>query len=209
MKRLISIIILLFFISDLFGQIDFKGDSSTNNKTISTLYYLIDSTFKLDKTFDFEFRLCTTPSLVSYSNVFILTETNGIWKARFFEYYGNHKIKISEIKVDQTELKGLWTKLYANQVLTLPTQDSIKNRMKTFVADTAYSFEEGDTYENILITDGTVYHFDLFTQHKMRAYEYHCPKGYLKHYPNMEELYRAFNIILLIRKYLGLNLEIC
>lgn len=33
--------------------------------------------------------------------------------------------------------------------------------------------------------------------------------GYLKHYPNLEELYRAFSIIVLVRKYLGLSLKIC
>lgn len=205
--------IIIFFISFLFifnspGQTDFKADSIVNTND-SQILHLIDSTFKLDKAYDFEFRLWTKPSLVSYANVFILTQKNKIWTARFFECYGNKASKVSEKKVNQSGLDSLWKRLVANQVLTLPTQDSLKARMRMFLADTSQEFDEGDTYRQVSIMDGTVYHFELATKEKNRSYYYHCPKGYLKYYPNVEELYRAFMIIVLVRKYLGLDLVVC
>jgi len=205
--------ITIFFISFLFifnssGQTDFKADSIANTNA-SEISHLIDSTFRLDKNYDFEFRLWTKPSLVSYANVFILTQKNKIWTARFFEYYGNRTSKISERKVNQSGLDSLWKRLVANQVLTLPTQDSLKAKMRMFVADTSQEFDEGDTYKQVSIMDGTAYYFELATKGKNRSYYYHCPKGYLKYYSNVEELYRAFMIIVLVRKYLGLNLVVC
>ena len=208
MKSTIIFTISFFFVFNSFGQIDFKADSIPN-QNFSRLSYIIDSTFKLDKTFDFEFRLWTNPSLVSNTNVFILRLKDKIWTARFFEYNGNKASKLSETKVNQTKLDSLWKSLVANQVLTLPTQDSLKHKMKMFVADTSQTYDEGDVYRQVIITDGIAYHFELTTQEKIRSYDYHCPQGYLKYYPNVEELYRAFVVIALVRKYLGLNLIIC
>jgi hypothetical protein len=208
MKSVIIFCISFFLAFHLFGQTDFKGDSIPNHN-FSRLSYLIDSAFKLDKTFDFEFRLSTNPSLISYANVFILRLKNKIWTARFFEYHGNRTNKLSETKINQTGLDNLWKNLVANQALTLPTQDSIKNKMRLFVADTSLALEDGNEYRNVIITDGVVYHFELSTRGKTRSYDYQCPQGYLKYCPNVEELYRAFVIIIMVRKYLGLNLTVC
>jgi hypothetical protein len=208
MKSIFSFTLLFFLFSKSFGQIDFKGDSvSTDN--FSRLSFLIDSAYKLDKTYDFEFRLWTNPSLVTYTNVFILSQKNKIWTARFFEYNGNQKQKLSEKTVDQSKLDSLWARLTVNQVLTLPSQDSLKNKMKIFVADTSYVLDEEDTYKRLMMTDGAMYYFELATQNKRRSYSYHCPQGYSKLYPNIEELYRAYAIIILVRKYLGLKLTVC
>lgn len=208
MKSVFIFFISLFSISNLLGQTDFKADPIAGNH-YSELSRLIDSTFKLNKTYDFQFRLWTAPSLVSYANVFILTQKDKIWTARFFEYYGKKTPNVLERNVNQSGLDSLWQKLVAKQVLTLPTQDSLKRKMKIFIADTSKSFDEGDSYKKVIITDGVEYHFELRTPEKSRSYSYHCPRGYLKHYPNIEELYRAFMIIILVRKYLGLNLLVC
>jgi len=185
---------------------DFKPDL-VFDRSFSKLSDLIDSTFKLDKTYDFEFRFSTNPALVSYSNIFILTQKNKTWSARFFEYNGNSKL--TEREVNQSQLDKLWKRLVANQILTLPTQDSIRHKMKIFIADTLNALDEDDPYQRVAITDGVVYYFELTTQNKRRSYDYQCPKGYLKHFPNIEELYRAYVIIVLRKKYLGLSLEVC
>jgi len=208
MKSIIIFFTSFFSILNSFGQTDFKGDLKVD-KQYSELSHLIDSTFKLDKTYDFQFRLWTNPSLVSYTNVFILTQKNKTWTARFFEYNGNRTSKVLERKVDQSGLDNLWQRLVAEQVLILPTQDSLKRKMKIFIADTSQPFDEGDSYKKVIITDGVEYHFELRTPEKSRSYSYHCPQGYLRHYPNVEELYRAFMIIVFVRKYLGLNLAVC
>lgn len=208
MKSIFIFFISSFSILNLFGQTNFKADPIADDH-YSEFSRLIDSTFKLDKNYDFQFRLWTNPSLVSYSNVFILTQKDKIWTARFFEYYGNRTPNVLERKVDQSGLDSLWQRLVAEQVLTLTTQDSLKGKMKIFIADTSQSFDEGDSYKKVIITDGVEYHFELRTPEKSRSYSYHCPQGYLRHYPNVEELYRAFMIIVFVRKYLGLNLAVC
>ena len=136
MKSVIIFLISFFVILNSFGQTDFKADSKVD-KHYFRLSHLIDSTFHLDKAYDFEFRLWTKPSLISYANVFILTRKNKTWTARFFEYFGNRTSKILERKVNQSGLDSLWKRLVANQVLTLPTQDSLRAKAKIFVADTS------------------------------------------------------------------------
>ena len=209
MKSYISFIIALFFLTNSFGQINFKADSSTSESNwLTRISHSIDSTFRLDKTYDFEFRLWTIPSLTKDANVFILTQKNNNWTGRFIEYNGYQLQKLSERKVNQVKIDSLWRKLIANQVLTLPTQTSIENKMRKYIADTLYSFEEKGIYSVPEFSDCTGYRFELLTQDKKRTYTYFCPTEYLTKFPNVEEFYRAFSIIVLVRKYIGLNLKV-
>jgi hypothetical protein len=206
MKPILIITLSLFILSKSFGQIDFKGDSITTLKF--PMLSLIDSVYKLDKDYDFEFRLWTSPSLVKYANVFILSQKNKVWSARFFEFDVKQNQNISEKTVDQSKLNKLWTRLEENKVLTLPTQESVIKKLKIYVAEPSAALEGEDYVMQVGMSDGTMYYFELATQHKRRSYSYHSPKAYLKHYPNTEELYRAYVLIILVRKYLGLNLTV-
>ena len=135
-----------------------------------------------------------------------MSNNNGLWKARYFEYVKNSFI---EIKVDQSNLDELWKGISYHQVLTLPDQNSLRKRMRKYIADSSYVFEHDAEYSSMMIMDGTRYRFELSSPGKRRFYEYHCPVGYLKKYSNIEELYRVFAIIIYIRKYLALKLEVC
>ena len=210
MTRLLTLCSLLLFSPTIFSQTDFQGDSLYSESIrVNRIDSVIGSSLSLDTDNDFEFRLWTLPSLTNYATLFVLVQRRGKWAARYFEYRGNDNINVTESNVDPGTLDSLWKRLVANQVLTLPTQDSIRNKMKIFIADTSYALDEDDTYKRVMITDGTIYRFELKDRNERRAYEYHCPMGYLQHYPNLEELYRAFSIIVLVRKYLGLPLKIC
>ena len=210
MRRLVNLFILLLSSSTVLSQTEFKGDSIYSESIrVNRINQVIDSSFNLDANSDFEFRLWTLPSLSDYATLFVLMQRHGKWTARYFEYRGNGESVVKESNVDPGKLDSLWNRLVANQVLTLPTHDSIRNKMKIFIADTSYVLEEDDMYKRVMMTDGAIYRFELKDRNKRRAYEYHCPMGYLKHYPNLEELYRAFSIIVLVRKYLGLSLKIC
>lgn len=203
---IIPISILLFKCS--FGQIDFVDDTALDDRFLD-LNQKIDSAFKLERSNDFEFRLWTQASMTSYKNLFILSKKGSLWKARFFESSVSRKREFREIVIRNNKLDSLWQRLEANQVLTLPTQDSLKFKMKIFIADTSYALDAEDTYKQVQIMDGISYNFQLFSGRKRRVYDYHCPQSYSRNYPNVEELYRAFAIIVLVRKYVGLNLIVC
>ena len=210
MRFFFFIISSLFFCSNALAQIDFKDDpESIINKYTDyvDLNNRADKNLYLDNDFDFEFRLWTDENW-GYKSLFLLRKKNNVWKANFIKYDGQKDIW-SKQKVKQKNLDGLWNYLLRNQILTLPTQDSVRYKMKLFEADTVMIFFEEDTYKKIQIVDGTGYRFELRTKEKKRAYEYHCPKSYLEHYPGVEELYRAYAIIILVRRQLGLSYDIC
>jgi hypothetical protein len=208
MKTISSLILSFYFCTSSFGQIDFKADTSSNN-TNNVIYHLIDSTFKLDNSFDFQLRFWTFPSLEDYTSIFILSKKNNHWTARFFEFRKLVINKITEISVNQNKLDGLWEKLNKNQILTLPNQWDLRDKFVKFSSDTTEALYSEGNERRIAMTDGVQYIFELSTQIKKRSYSYHCPKSYLTHFANVEELYRAFVLIILIRKYLGLNLSVC
>lgn len=188
-----------------------NGQTASSDKIknlYEATYNSLDSEFKLQKNADIEFRLWTNPSLIFYRNCFILTKHDGIWTARFFEFTGGQKGKWTETKTKETNLDSIWRRLVKNQVMTLPTQDSLNSRMRIFSADsTLIYYDEDDVYKKVVVNDGAVYTFQIMTKNFDRTYQYHSPVSYLKHNPNIEELYRAYAIISIIRKYLGLALE--
>ncbi|HMI77283.1 MAG TPA: hypothetical protein VK484_00735 [Ferruginibacter sp.] len=208
MKVILNLLIQLLLISNSFGQIDFEADAPSMIKP-SALSYRLDSTFSLDKSYDFEFRLWTSPSLTDYTNVFILALKNNVWSAKFYEYNPYQKAVFTETILRQSKIDKLWERLVENHILVLPPHDSLRSRMKIFIADTSGVLEEDGMYKKVLMTDGTRYQFELSKKDKKRSYYYHCPGSYLKHYPNIEELYQAYSIIILIRHFIGLTLDEC
>ena len=203
---------ILFSLTIFFLTSHFSHGQTTSNDKIKDLYHVtydkLDKEFNLDKNRDIEFRLWTNPSLVFYRNCFILTKRDSVWNARFFEFKGGQKGNWVETKTKTTNLDSIWKKLIRNQLLTLPTQDSLNNRMRIFAADsTLIYYDEDDVYKKVLVDDGTIYTFQIKTKNIDRTYQYHSPVAYLRHNPNIEELYRAYAIISIIRKYLGIPLE--
>lgn len=182
-----------------------SGEVSTTNARYN---HIIDSAFKLDKNYEFEFRLWKRHLEYNFDNVFILRLVNNKWIARYFdlnECYGDIR-KFKERKVDQTKVNQLWRLLEQHKVLSLPSQEALNEKLQSYSIDTVrFSSSISRTY----LTDGILYSFQLADPDKVRHYSYACPQTYLKNYGNVEELYHAVYIIILIEKFLGQKIGVC
>ena len=205
MKHLFTLIFSIVIFCNLFGQTN--SDLKTQ-AVYRKAYNSIDSLFHLIKNPNVEFRLWTNPSLVSYRSCFILSNKSGHWQSRFFEFKGGEQPKWTETITSQDKLDSIWTRLLNNRALTLPTQDSLNNRMRIYSADSTLIYYKDDEVDSkIVVDDGTFYTFQVFTSKLNRTYQYYSPVAFLKHNPNIEELYRAYAIISIVRKHLKLPLE--
>ena len=216
MKILILSIIAALSINS-YGQFDFKPSHEMSKRvafaedvkekvSVNGMDRMLDSLFRLEKNFDFEFRYWETGLTNISTKAFILTLRNKKWSARYFHYnkdWQKDGKSLSEVQVDQSKLDQLWELLVHNNVLTLPSQDSLKNRMVKFVIDTAFLGFGHE--EHFAIDDGILYEFELSNPEKKRVYWYGCPQLFLKQYGNIEELFNAVELILLIQRYLGLD----
>ncbi|KLT64715.1 hypothetical protein [Pedobacter sp. BMA] len=117
------------------------------------LNYQIDSAFKLDKSYDFEFRLWELP--MSYQ-VFVLRYAGGKWSARRFAETNivNNTRRFGEKPVDQEKLTPLWYLLNSEKILTLPPESDLKAQLSDYIIDTA-TLQVFTTSREI--TDGVLY----------------------------------------------------
>lgn len=208
MKRILTIlIIIMLFAIKSSAQINFRNESGSHPINDEKLEKEINKNFKIPQNNELEFRLYTLPTLTTSSSLFVMRLNNKIWEAHLFRK--NHNSSWVAEDVDNNGLDNLWSKLDKNQVLTLPDQEDIKDKMKIFKADTTAVLEDWGHMQT-QVMDGVIYHFEL-TQYNYckRAYSYHCPYTYLQKYPNIEELYRAYAIIILVYKHLGMPLSVC
>ena len=200
--KLLYIFFMLSFYIPSYGQT--KYDSINSSECVNK-YNIIDTQFPLQKNNDIEFRLWTNSDLIGYSNLFVMVQKNGKWSARFFEY--SIKKGWKENPTKQDKLDSLWKRLVNNKVLSLPDQMTLWDRMKTYKADSSFiEFGDDGVYNRMMVEDGVIYIFQVFTKDSQRTYSYDNPVTYLKVNTNIEELYRAYALISLVRKYLGLSL---
>lgn len=98
-------------------------------------------------------------------------------------------------KATKTELKSknwdsLWTKLENLDILILPTQDSIKDKLRKEVTT-----KRGKGYEVMVVTDGSSYNLNLKKDDKFITYSFHEPWAYSQKYPDVDEVRKYSEII--------------
>lgn len=206
--KYIYLVTILFFLSvNAFSQMLFENESGSHPIKDDKLEKIINKKFELPENSELEFRLHTIPTLTNGQSVFIMRLKNKIWEAYFFRK--DNRDSWTAVEVDNSKLDSLWIRLEKNQVLTLPDQRLVEDRMKIFTADTTAVLEDWGHMET-RIMDGVGYRFELAQySYRKRAYSYHCPHAYLQRYPNIEELYRAYSIIVLVYKFLGISWSVC
>jgi hypothetical protein len=188
-------------------NVAFIPDPKSANNPIGN-NHSVDSIFRLQKEYSFQFRYWKEGSTIASTTVFILTLQNKKWTAKCYvpnkRWQADNKYFI-EKAVDQTKLDQLWELMANYHVLTLPTQAKLQDRMVRYTIDTAHLGYGGGSIQRINMTDGILYNFQLIDSKGTKSYWYSCPQMYLQHFGNILELYDASIIILLIKKYLGLN----
>jgi hypothetical protein len=133
----------------------------------------------------------------------IVKRSNGGWTGTKYDYLlkmknGTTRKKI--VKTTKTELKlknwdSLWIKLESLDILTLPTQDSIKDKLRREVIT-----KRGNGYEVIVAMDGSSYDLKLKKGDKFVQYSFHEPWTYSQHYPEVDEVRKYGEIITTLEK---------
>ena len=200
MIKLIAFFLLTFNVS--FGQstaekimisakTNFKGDSINNsvNKKFNnriSLRQINSSHSKIDIRI---YKLSTLSNTKSLRRIFLADNT---WKAKEYDEW-NHPQSIKRYKLSASQsLDSLILKLLANNILTLPTQDSLKSRMKKF----AGKVNEGyPVYSGMRVNDGNVYYIEIKIGDTFRVYEFENPEKYSKYYHNIVEFKEYVNVV--------------
>jgi hypothetical protein len=189
--------------------ISFFGDTSTPTTCGMQYDKSLDSQYRLGLDYTFEFRLRQYHLENNFDNVFVLTLKQGKWSARYFDRNnGIHgRIVFTERVVDQSPVNQLWQLLVQNEVLTLPSQVALSERLVSYIVDTSSLHYPNMKY--LYVTDGVAYEFSLQTPTQQRHYSYRCPQAYLSQFGNVKELFQAVMLITLIKKFLGHPLRVC
>jgi hypothetical protein len=186
----------------------FVGDTSATSIWGKRYDKALDSQYHLGMDYTFEFRLKQYYLQSNFDNVFVLTQKRGKWTARYFDRNNNthDQLVFTERAVDQSSVNQLWQLLVKNEVLTLPSQSFVADRLMGYEVDTTNL-----PYANMRrldVTDGATYEFSLLSPTQQRHYSYGCPQTYLKHFSNVKELFQAVMLITLIEKFLGHPLRV-
>lgn len=189
--------------------VSFKGDSTTASIMGQRYDNALDSQYQLGRDCTFEFRLKQYYLQSNFDNVFVLILRQGKWAARYFDRNNSMHdgVVFTERVVNQAGVNQLWQLLLENEVLTLPSQGALANRLVGYEVDTTNLPYANRRY--LEVTDGAAYEFSLWTPTGQRHYSYNCPQGFLKHYSNVKELFQAVMLITLIEKFLGHPLRVC
>lgn len=188
--------------------ISFVGDTTTGSAHGLRYDSALDLQYELRKDYTFELRLKQYHLESNVDNVFVLTLRQGKWRARYFDRNnGIHESTVfTERTVDQSAVSHLWSLLVDNKILTLPSQNSLTNRLVSYEIDTAnLPYVQNRCFD---VTDGVAYEFSLQSPTRQRHYSYCCPQTFLKQFGNVKELFHAVMLIMLIKKFLGQPLEV-
>ncbi len=195
MSRLISMIILLMAATEIFSQIDFKSDE-TKNIEHPEFIRQIDTIFK---SYDFQLRFWMDGSTVKTKAKFFYTMTfnDGYWHCDLFKFVEKQKQSYLEkvyLKVDNCD--SIWNCFVKNNILNLPSYNALKEKIDSCCKNKSF-----------VVACESSYTFEFLSRDKYKKLQYGCPNSYSKEYPQIEGYKNISDIIRLIYKVIGNNLE--
>lgn len=200
MKILFFLLLLLGHIS--FGQTTIRGITSIKadvftsdsvNKSPNTAFNDRIKLLQIDQsTANVDIRLYRLHSLSNTKTLRRLFLFDTIWNAvEYVEWNKPVKIKKYKLKA-KSNFDSLFSQLLSYNILTLPNQTDLKNKMRKVVGVD----EEG--YEIIKVlrfTDGESYTLEIKIGSNFRVYHFSNPDSYSKAYENVSELKDYLSIV--------------
>jgi len=181
----------------------FKSDriNSSSNKTFNkriSLKEINKSNSQIDIRLYKLFSLSNTKSL---RRIYLDKKSN--WKAEAFDEWNNPVVTIKKYKVS-TDLgfDSLILKLLSYNILILPTQDSLRSKMKK---ETGEIYEGYPVYSTMRVNDGEGYSIEIKIGNKFRIYEFSSPDLYSKYYTDVNEFKDFLEIVNIFYNYLKPN----
>lgn len=204
----------LFFLLLLLGHVSFGQTVIRGNTKISTDGIDGDSVnnspnfafndriklFQIDKSpAKVDIRLYRLRALSNTKTLRRLFMVDTTWNAvEYDEWNKPVKIKKYELRA-KSSFDSFFMRLLSYNILTLPNQSELKNKMRKDVQVTA----EGDTTERkIYVLDGESYTVEIKIGTIFRIYQFDNPGSYSKFYDNVSELKDYLNIVEAFDKFL-------
>jgi hypothetical protein len=127
-----------------------------------------------------------------------IIKNNGKWTGTKYDYFLKMKkgtITNKITKTTKTDLKtnnwdSLWTELEKLDILELPNQDDIKDKLRKEVTT-----KRGKGYEVLSVMDGSSYDLIVKKDQNISNYSFHSPWTYSKKYPDVDEVRKYSDII--------------
>jgi hypothetical protein len=203
MKKIQVLIVFLFCV----------GVSAQNITQINSDLNLSDSL-----THETEVRIYQGGGITNYSSLFrMFKDKSAKWTTEFYEHFARVDGK-TELRTEKQTLKSnndpefVFKNLVRSYILELPGLSEIEwklnargNVEKVDVTDNGKKIEEYEIIvEKILILDGEGFKVQVKDLNKNNEFEYSNPDGYLKFYPEIDELIYMCEILNLIRTEFGI-----
>lgn len=157
---------------------------------------------------EIDLRIFLDRGITNGGHVVRIIKTGSTWTGIKYDYLiklkkGTVTEKIN--KVTRTILKSrnwdsLWTHLESLNILTLPNQDDIKDKLRTEVTT-----KRGKGYEVLIVNDGESYDLNVRHLSSTRCYSFYSPWTYSNKYPEVSEVKNYGEIISTLES--GLNIK--
>lgn len=175
----------------------------------------INSDLKLSDslTYETEVRIYQGGGITNYSSLFrMFKDKSKKWTAEFYEHYAkvNGQAELRTEKQTLTSEKNMefiFQNLVRSHILDLPSLSEIRWKLVTRgnveKVKKKYRGKEIEEYElmnkQIAILDGEGFKVQVKGWNRANEFEFSNPDGYLKHYPEIDELNYICEILELIR----------
>ena len=169
--------------------------SSTSHRWIEKQLSIADIT---TSDAEIDLRIFLNRGITNGGHVLQVVKNSKGWTGTKYDYWlkmndGHATEKIQKTiksKLKSNDWDSLWIKLQQFDIMTLPNQDSIKDKLRKKVKS-----NRGDGYEIMIITDGSGYELEIKNREKIAAYSFHEPCAYSNKYPDVAEVRSYCNII--------------
>lgn len=121
------------------------------------------------------------------------------------QFNKNEFIRAKRIRPTTLSLQELWNRLIEKDILTSSYQSAVNEELhpkpqkdstwNVIEADGSISVHAKRKKPSVWIGDGESYHFEIFSADGFRMYEYHNPKEYLRHRPDIVGLQKVVSIL--------------
>ncbi|MBT1706199.1 hypothetical protein [Chryseosolibacter indicus] len=192
-----SFILLTFISIQAIGQ---GLDSLTKDNWIEKQLGIVDMPSSDNEV---NLRIFLDRGITNGGHVLRIVKSSDGWTGTKYDYL--LKMKKGQVtekiaKTTRTELKSnnwdsLWAKLEALNIMTLPSQDDIKDKLRKEVTT-----KRGKGYEVMVVTDGSGYNLKLKRLDKIVQFSFHEPWTYSQKYPDVEEVRKYSDIISTLEK---------
>jgi hypothetical protein len=152
---------------------------------------------------DIDLRVFLDRGTTTSGQIIRIVKKVNVWTGTKYDYQlkiENGRTSNTITKSTKTTLKSkhwdsLWINLEQHNILTLPTQEDIKDKLRKEVIT-----DLGKMYDVLVVMDGSSYDLTVAKGDILHAYSFRSPWEYAQEYPEVEEVRNYDAIVSLLEK---------